>query len=74
MKMPPGSFEVDLFPVEVDSPDHPYAEQFKEILESVAEEYECHLLSFEVHRGTVSFSFDSDDLTAEILKILKRND
>lgn len=72
MRMSPGTFEVDLFPVEVDGPDHPYAEQFKEILESVAEEYGCNLLSFEVHRGTVSFSFDSDELTADILKILNQ--
>jgi len=70
MKTSPGSFEVDLFPEEVDSPDHPYAAQFKEILESVAEEYACHLLSFDVDKGTVLFSFDSDELTAEILQIL----
>ena len=67
-----GFFEVDMFPVEVDSPDHPYAAQFKEILESVAGEYNCELLSFEIHEGTVSFSFDSDLLTAEIIEILER--
>lgn len=74
MKVSPGTFEVDLFPKEVDSRDHPYAEQFKEILEGVATEYACTLLSFEVNRGTVTFSFDSDELTAEILQLLNRED
>ena len=74
MKISPGSFEVELFPKEVDSPDHPYAAQFREILEGVAREYECTLLSFEVNKGTVTFSFDSDELTAEILQILNQSD
>ncbi|MBW1781704.1 MAG: hypothetical protein JRL30_13295 [Deltaproteobacteria bacterium] len=73
MKNSPGAFEVDMFPAEVDSPDHPYAAQFKEMLESVAREYDCKLLSFEIREGTVSFSFDSDVLTAEIVEILKEN-
>ena len=73
MNISPGSFEVDLFPEEVNSPDHPYAAQFREILESVAREYECTLISFDVKMGTVTFSFDSDELTAEILQILKKN-
>lgn len=74
MKRSPGAFEVDLFPEEVDSPDHPYAAQFKEILEGVAREYKCTLLSFDVNKGTVAFSFDSDELTAEILQLLYNND
>ncbi|MDQ1335336.1 MAG: hypothetical protein QG552_2286 [Thermodesulfobacteriota bacterium] len=74
MKISPGSFEVDLFPEEVDSPDHPYAAQFREILEGVAREYACTLISFEVDKGTVTFSFNSDELTAEILQILNRSD
>lgn len=74
MKTPLGFFEVDLFAKEVDSPDHPYAAQFKEILENVAAEYRCTLLSFEVQKGTVTFSFDNDELTAEILQILNRSD
>jgi hypothetical protein len=74
MKISPGSFEVDLFPEEVDSPTHPYAAQFKEILEGVAREYQCTLLSFHVSKGVVSFSFDSDELTAEILQLLDQNE
>ncbi|MBW1722953.1 MAG: hypothetical protein JRH13_13630 [Deltaproteobacteria bacterium] len=66
-----GIIEVDLFPEEVDSPSHPEAVRFKALLEDVAEEYDCRLLSFEVERGMVAFSFDSDELTAEILKILQ---
>ena len=65
-----GVIEVEMFPSDVDDPEHPMAESFKELLEEVAEEYECHLESFEVSHGTVSFSFDSDELTANILKIL----
>jgi hypothetical protein len=65
-----GVIEVDMFPEDVDGPEHPVAESFRELLEEVAEEYECRLESFEVSHGTVSFSFDSDELTANILKIL----
>ncbi len=66
-----GVIEVDLFSEEVDSPEHPQAANFKALLEDVADEYNCNLLLFEVDRGTVAFSFDSDELMAEILKILQ---
>jgi len=63
--------EVDMFSQDVDSPEHPVAESFKELLEEVAGQFDCCLLSFEVNRGTISFSFDSDELTAEILKMFE---
>ncbi len=66
-----GTIEVDFFPEEVDSPDHPEAIILRTLLEQVADDYDCELLGFHVDRGTVSFSFDSDELTAEILKILQ---
>lgn len=66
-----GVIEVDLFSEDVDTPDHPEAANFRDLLEAVADEYDCSLVSFEVERGTVAFSFDSDELTAEILKILQ---
>lgn len=66
-----GIIEVDMFSDDVDSPYHPEAIQLKYLLEEVAEEYNCELLSFQVSQGTVSFSFDSDELTAKILKILQ---
>ena len=73
MKESSGFFEVEMFPAEVDDPDHPYAAQFREMLENVAEDYQCALISFEVHEGTVTFSFDSDELNAEILEILRES-
>lgn len=66
-----GIIEVDLFPEEVDSPYHPEAIRFRALLEDVAEEYHCAIVTFQVEQGTVSFSFDNDELTAEILKIFK---
>jgi hypothetical protein len=69
-----GTIEVDFFKEEVDSPDHPEALILKTLLEQVADDYDCELLSFDVIRGTVSFSFDSDELTADILKILQESD
>ena len=66
-----GTIEVDMFSEEVDSPDHPDAIILRTLLEQVADDYNCELLSFEVDQGTVSFSFDSDELTADILKILQ---
>ena len=69
-----GIIEVDMFSKDVDSSEHPVAASFKELLADVAEQYGCHLISFEVEHGTVLFSFDDDALTAEILKILKERD
>ena len=62
--------EVDLFSEEVNSEDHPEAAQFKEMLEEAASDHGCELMSFEVKKGTVSFSFDDDVLTAKILNML----
>ncbi len=72
MKVSSGCFEVDLFPSDVDSKDHPYASQFEDMLKSVAEQYGCRLISFEVKEGTVMFSFDSDELEDKILELLKQ--
>jgi hypothetical protein len=69
--MSTGAIEVDLFSEEVDSPTHPEAVKFRKLLEQVAGQYRCKLTSFDVARGTVSFSFDDDALIAEILKVLK---
>jgi hypothetical protein len=66
-----GMFEVDLFPEEVNSTDHPQAREFKKVLEAVASDFRCKLLFFEVDHGTVSFVFDSDELNAEIIKVLE---
>jgi hypothetical protein len=66
-----GMFEVDLFPEEVNSTHHPRAREFKKVLEAVANDFRCKLLSFEVDHGTVSFVFDSDELNAEIIKVLE---
>ena len=69
-----GIIDVELFSEEVDGPDHPEAATFKLLLEQVADEYNCRLMTFEITRGTVSFSFDSDQLTAEILGILQEKE
>ena len=66
-----GMIEVDLFSKDINSLDHPEALRFRELLEDVAEECGCHLESFEIDHGTVTFSFDDDRLTAKILKILE---
>lgn len=68
-----GCIEVDLFPREVNDPNHPEAARFREILENVAEEYACRLLFFDVREGTVVFSFDNDELTASIVKTLQHD-
>jgi hypothetical protein len=71
MTIPPGVIEVDLFSEKVNSTAHPDAVRFRKALESVAEEYRCRLTSFEVKEGIVSFSFDSNGLMGDILKILQ---
>lgn len=70
---PSGTIEIDLFPEDVNRLDHPEVINFKRILLEVAEEYDCFLVSFEINHGTVTFSFDSDELTAEILTILEND-
>jgi len=69
-----GIIEVDMFSKDVDDPQHPVAESFRELLTEVAEQYCCNLESFEVKRGVVSFSFDSDELMADIIDILHIGD
>ena len=56
--------------MDVNDLDHPEVIALRELLEDVALEYHCRLIFFDVHQGTVTFSFDSDTLVAEILKIL----
>ena len=70
-RRPRGIIEVDMFGKEVDSFSHPEVEQFRLLLEQVADDFDSRLLSFEIKRGTVSFSFDREELTAEILKIFQ---
>jgi hypothetical protein len=65
-----GYVEVDLFAKEVDTLDHPKVRDFRVLLEKVADEYSCRLTSFQIHKGTVTFSFDDDVLMAEIIRIL----
>jgi hypothetical protein len=71
MSVPTGYIEVDMFSGDVDDASHPEAADFRELLEAVAAEYGCTLCSFEVRSGTAVFSFDSEELTAEILKLLQ---
>ena len=66
-----GIIEVDMFSQDVNDPQHPVAESFRELLVEVADQYNCNLLSFSVKRGLVSFSFDDDELMANIIKILQ---
>lgn len=66
-----GYIEVDLFPPEINDPEHPEVIRFKKLLEDVAKEYNCHLTHFKIDHGTVIFSFDSDELIAEIIRILQ---
>jgi len=66
-----GIIEVDLFSEDVDSLEQPEVVKFRELLEEVADDYQCTLLSFDINRGTVSFSFDDERLTADILSILQ---
>lgn len=71
MSEPAGYIEVDMFSSDVDDESHPEAVSLRELLEAVAFEYDCTLCSFEVRDGTAVFSFDSEELTAEILKLLR---
>ena len=65
--------EIDMFPKEVNSMEHWEVVHFKGVLEEVAEEYHCSLVSFDIDQGTVIFSFDSDELMANILNILQND-
>ncbi|MDP6178754.1 MAG: hypothetical protein QGG48_02570 [Desulfatiglandales bacterium] len=69
-----GVIEVDMFSEDVNSPDHPEAAKFRLLLEQVADDHDCNLLSFDIDKGTVSFSLDNDELTAEILKVLQNGE
>ncbi len=73
MSGPTGYIEVDMFSSDVDDESHPEAAAFRDLLEAVAAEYGCTLCSFDVRSGTAVFSFDSEELTAEILKLLRQD-
>ena len=73
MKDLKGHIEADLFAEEVDSLEHPEVIRFKRLLEEVAAEHNCKLISFDIDCGTVIFSFDNDELTADILKIFQND-
>ena len=66
--------EIDMFSRDISSPEHPVADSFRELLEEVAEQHNCRLLLFDVHEGTVSFSFDSEELMANVMKILQEKE
>lgn len=66
-----GFIEVDLFSKEVEDVNHPEALRFKRLLEEVAAQYKCDLTFFDVNEGTVTFSFDSDELMAEVVGLLQ---
>ena len=69
-----GEFEVDLFPEHINNIYDPKVEQFKLLLEQIADDYGGNLTSFKIKKGTVSFSFDNEELTAEVVKLLQNND
>jgi len=71
MEKSSGVIEIDMFPEDVDNINNPEVVLFKELLEEVADEYHCSLLSFEIDHGVVIFSFDSDKLMSEIIYILQ---
>jgi len=73
MGEPVGYIEVDMFSKDVDDESHPEAVSLREVLEAIASEYDCTLCSFEVENGTAVFSFDSEELTAEILRLLQQD-
>lgn len=70
---PSGFIEVDLFPEEIDSVEHPDVIRFKNLLEKVGLEYQTELIFFDIDTGTVRFAFDNDELTADIIKFLQND-
>ena len=66
-----GIIEIDMFSPDVTGSQHPVAESFRDLLTEVAEQYDSNLLTFDVHKGVVSFSFDNEELMADIIKILR---
>jgi len=66
-----GLIEVDMFPEEVNSLEHPEVMRLRDVLEDVALEYHCRLTYFDIQNGIVTFSFDSEKLMSDILKILQ---
>jgi len=73
MNISSGYVEVDMFPKEVNSIDHPEVIQFREVLEDVALDHGCQLTDFDVDCGTVIFAFDNDELMASIIEILEND-
>ena len=61
---------LSLFPPTVDSLDHELVQEYRTILEGMADSYNCKMTSFAIKQGVVFFSFDSQEVVDDILEDL----
>ena len=52
------------------SPADPIARELKRILKSIARTYNCSLQNFDVDNGKVTFQFDSEKLTNDMIEYI----
>lgn len=63
-----ASLGLTLFPRDTNTLDDPLVKEFRSMLERIAETYRSHLISFAVDHGTVTFNFDKEEVTYDILQ------
>ena len=62
-----GMMAMKLFEGSVDSLDNPAVKEFIGLLQNMAKAYKCNMRSFAIHKGTVFFSFDGEEVMQDLM-------
>ncbi len=65
------SLGLTLFPKDTNRLDDPWVKEFRNILERIGATYHSHLTGFAIEHGTVTFNFDNEQVTYDILQEVK---
>lgn len=56
--------------INAESPEDPIARELERILKSIAKTYNCSLQNFSVDNGKVTFQFDDEKLTNDMIEYI----
>jgi len=62
-----GMMALNLFSEDVDSLDDPRVQEFKSLLENMANAYKTKLRTFAIHKGKVIFSVNDEEMCNDLL-------
>lgn len=62
-----GMIALNLFSEDVDSLNNPRVQEFKSLLENMADAYKTKLRTFAIHKGKVIFSVNDEEMCDDLL-------